>query len=177
MRILIVSVVLFVAACAGPPNSSVNSHGVQLAGLNPRILAPSKPLQCVPYARKQSGIRIFGDAWTWWSKADREFAKGAHPRRGAVMVIRGQKSRRGHLAVVTKVVNSRQIVVEHANWLNRGRIHLDTPVLDVSANNDWSAVRVWYTPGRQLGTSTYRVDGFIYPAAHVAALEGQPDLL
>lgn len=85
------------------------------------------------------------------------------------MVLRGQKSRRGHLAVVTKVVNSRQIVVKHANWLNRGRVHLDTPVLDVSARNDWSAVRLWYTPGRQLGVSTYSVEGFIYPNAHVAS--------
>ena len=170
MRILVLLTLLLCVACAAPQrHGSNNAHNVSMAGLNPRVVTPSKPLQCVPYARKQSGIRIFGDAWTWWDKADSGFAKGSRPRAGAVMVLRGQKSRRGHLAVVTKVVNSRQIVVKHANWLNRGRVHLDTPVLDVSARNDWSAVRLWYTPGRQLGVSTYSVEGFIYPNAHVAS--------
>ncbi len=170
MRILVFLTVLFCAACAGAPRDhSAGPHHGLVAGLNPRIVTPSKPLQCVPYAREQSGIRIFGDAWTWWDKADRGFAKGDRPRTGAVLVIRGQKGRRGHLAVVTKVINDRQIVVKHANWLNRGRIHIDTPVLDVSGGNDWSAVRVWYTPGRQLGVSTYAVEGFIYPNAHVAS--------
>ena len=27
-------------------------------------------LQCVPYARQVSGIRIFGDAHTWWDQAE-----------------------------------------------------------------------------------------------------------
>ena len=33
---------------------------------------------------------------------------------------------------------------------------------DVSKNNDWSVVRVWYTPGQVLGKRSYAVSGFIY---------------
>src|SRR3546814_13417919 len=71
------------------------------------------------------------------------------PRAGAVLVLgKTGRLRRGHLAVVAEVRSSREIIVHQANWLNGGRIHRYTPVRDVSKNNDWSAVRVWYTPGR-----------------------------
>jgi len=65
--------------------------------------------------------------------------------------------------VVKEVVNQRIIIVDQANWLNRGQIHLNTAVLDVSLKNDWSAVRVWYTPGTRFGSRTYTAHGFIYP--------------
>ena len=67
------------------------------------------------------------------------------------------------IAVVTKILNEREILVDHANWLNNERIHLATPVIDVSPDNDWSAVRVWYTPGAQYGAHVYPLSGFIYP--------------
>lgn len=133
-------------------------------GVSPRILRPRRPLQCVPYARKVSGIAIRGDAHTWWRSAENRYRRGKTPAVGAVIVLKGnRKTRRGHLAVVTRVLNRREIVVDHANWLNRERIHLSTPVIDVSRNNDWSAVRVWYTPGKRYGASVYPVRGFIYP--------------
>src|SRR3546814_10020955 len=79
----------------------------------------------------------------------RSYAKGKTPRAGAVLVLgKTGRLRRGHLAVVAEVRSSREIIVHQANWLNGGRIHRYTPVRDVSKNNDWSAVRVWYTPGR-----------------------------
>ena len=130
----------------------------------PVVLKAKRPLQCVPYARGLSGIALRGDAWTWWKKADGRYEKGKSPRPGAVLVL--SKTRRltfGHLAVVAQVVDSRTIVVHQANWLNGGRIHRYTPVRDVSENNDWSAVRVWYTPGRTMGSRTYPAYGFIYP--------------
>ena len=80
--------------------------------------------------------------------------------------------RGGHLAVVTRILNDRELVVEHANWLNRGRIHKDALVADVSRHNDWSAVRVWYTPGRQYGVRTYPVYGFIMPEPPATAETG-----
>lgn len=133
-------------------------------GVSPRILRPRRPLQCVPYARKVSGIAIRGDAHTWWRRAESRYRRGKTPAVGAVVVLKGnRKARRGHLAVVTRVLNPREIVVDHANWLNRERIHLSTPVIDVSRNNDWSTVRVWYTPGKRYGASAYPVHGFIYP--------------
>ena len=50
---------------------------------------------------------------------------------------------RGHVAVVKKLVSAREIRVDHANWLDDGSIYVNDPVMDVSAANDWSAVKVW----------------------------------
>ena len=79
------------------------------------------------------------------------------------MLRRTNRLSAGHLATVTEIISDREIVVRHANWLTRGQIHLDTPVVYVSPDNDWSAVRVWYTPGHSYGASKYAVRGFIYP--------------
>lgn len=127
--------------------------------------APGGYSQCVPYARDYSGIQIHGDAWTWWSKAAGHYDRGKVPKRGAVLTLK--KTRRltaGHLAVVASVVDSRRILVDHANWgdnaSTRGKIHKRQPVIDVSRNNDWSAVRFLNT----LGTfgAVYPAYGFIY---------------
>jgi len=137
---------------------------------NPRIVKGASGLQCVPYARRHSGIYIRGDAWTWWSQAKGKYHRASIPVVGSVLVVdRTGKNRYGHLAVVTRIVNEREIIVDHANGLNRGRIHLDTPVRDVSPRNDWSAVRFWYTPANVLGKTTYPVRGFIYPAKVTAS--------
>lgn len=149
---------------AAPAGPSLLHQAPALPRARPVVVKASRPLQCVPYARELSGIALRGDAWTWWKKADGLYAKGKTPRPGAVLVL--SKTRRltlGHLAVVAEVVDSRNIVVHQANWLNGGRIHRYTPVRDVSEKNDWSAVRVWYTPGNQMGSRAYAVYGFIYP--------------
>ena len=129
-----------------------------------RIVVPPTPLQCVPYARKVSRVSIRGDAWTWWQSAKGRYRRGGAPGVGSVLVLkRTRHLRLGHLAVVKAILGDREIVVDQANWLNRGRIHLNIPVRDVSARNDWSAVRVWYAPGGNYGTRTYPVQGFIHP--------------
>jgi len=120
-----------------------------------------------------SQIALRGNAWTWWTKAEGRYDKGALPRPGAVLVFsKTRRLRLGHLAVVAEVMNSREILVHQANWLNRGKIHRYTPVRDISKNNDWSEVRVWYTPGHVYGSGRYPVYGFIYPK-----VEEAPDLL
>lgn len=137
---------------------------------NPHIVRPARRMQCVPYAREQSGIEIRGDAWTWWQKAAGSYERSTRPAVGAVIVFsRTKRNRYGHLAVVTEIVNDREIIARHANWLNKGQIHIDTPIRDVSRNNDWSAVRVWYTPGNVLGKSDYPVSGFILPPQQQAS--------
>jgi hypothetical protein len=66
-------------------------------------------------------------------------------------------------------LDDRTIVVDHANWGNDGRIYLSAPIRDESAKNDWSKVRVWYTPNNQWGRRLYRAKGFIYPTTAVAS--------
>jgi hypothetical protein len=140
-------------------------HRFSASGVYPRVDNSGPPQQCVPYARSRSGIGIWGDAYTWWDKAAGRFGRSQRPRPGSVMVLVGYRgSESGHVAVVRRVVNGREIVVDHANWLNRGEVSLDSPVVDVSEDNDWSEVRVWYTPGRQLGVRSYPVAGFILPS-------------
>lgn len=136
----------------------------QPARPRPAIVRIAKPLQCVPYARKLSKIALRGNAWTWWQKAKGRYERGSVPQPGAVLVFsKSRRLRLGHLAVVAEVINSREIIVHQANWLNQGQIHRYTPVRDVSENNDWSEVRVWYTPGRVYGSRNYAAYGFIYP--------------
>ena len=131
-------------------------------GASPRVLRNQAPLQCVPYARQTSGVGIWGDAYTWWDKAAGRFGRSSAPEAGSVMVMKSYgNTQRGHVAVVRRVVNDREIVVDHANWLNGGEISLDNPVMDVSDDNDWSEVRVWYAPGGHYGGRVYQVQGFI----------------
>ncbi|WP_299395576.1 CHAP domain-containing protein [Pelagibius sp.] len=130
----------------------------------PAIVSAGRHLECVPYARKLSGIQIRGNAWTWWAKATGRYDRGAAPEPGAVMVwSKTKRLRQGHLAYVVAVLNEREVLVHQSNWLNRGRIHRYTPVRDVSRNNDWSEVQVWYTPGQRYGSGRYPIYGFVYP--------------
>lgn len=150
--------------------------------LQPRILRSSRFLQCVPYARQLSNIQIRGDAWTWWRAAKGRYYRGTQPAVGSVLVLKRKGRSRGHLAFVKRILDDRTIVVDHANWLNQGRIHKDIRVRDTSRANNWSAVRVWYAPGQRYGGSTYRPYGFIYPtrdarwSAKVSA-KSSPDML
>jgi hypothetical protein len=45
-------------------------------------------LQCVPFARAESGVEIRGNAKTWWSQAAGTYDRGNEPRKGAVMAFR-----------------------------------------------------------------------------------------
>ncbi len=135
-----------------------------------RIIATRAPLECVPYARRVTNISIRGDAWTWWRSAEGRYRRDSKPAVGSILVLkRTWRLRYGHIAVVSRILNSREILVDHANWLNRDQIHKNTPVRDVSSNNDWSAVRVWYTPGNVYGKRTYRAHGFIHPERLISA--------
>jgi len=139
----------------------------------PRIVSPEKPLQCVPYARSESGIEIRGNANRWWQLAAGKYQRSRRPEEGSVFVMKGyQTARRGHVAVVKQIVDSRTIVVDHANWGNDGRIYLQAPVRDLSPKNDWSQVQVWFTPGQQWGRRVYKAKGFILPTTAVASATG-----
>jgi surface antigen len=134
----------------------------------PQAQAQEPLLQCVPYARQVSGIQIYGDAYSWWQQAEGKYAKGHRPAPGAVMAFKPHRSMQlGHVAAVSKVLDSRRVLLDHANWSpingRKGQIERNVLAEDVSAANDWSEVRVWYTPIGGLGTTRYPVNGFIYP--------------
>jgi len=123
--------------------------------------------QCVPFARAASGIQIYGDAWTWWEKAAGKYARGYAPREGAVIVFaRSPRLPLGHVAVISRVIDARVVMVTHANWSRidgaRGYVEQDVTLTDVSVGGDWSAVRVGYRGADGLGSSSYAIDGFIY---------------
>jgi hypothetical protein len=139
-----------------------------------RITNSRARLQCVPFARVESGVEIYGNANTWWQQAAGRYETARGPSEGAVLVLEGfNTSARGHVAVVKEVVSSRLVIVDHANWLNAGEITRDVPVMDVSAAGDWSEVRVWHVPGRHWGGRTYQVQGFILNILTEAALQAE----
>ncbi len=127
-----------------------------------RVTNSRARLQCVPFARRESGVEIYGNANTWWRQAQERYETTQEPEEGSVLVLEGYATTsRGHVAVVKEVVSPRLIIVDHANWLNRGEITRDVPIMDVSEAGDWSEVRVWHVPGRHWGGRTYNVQGFI----------------
>ena len=120
-------------------------------------------LQCVPFARAETGIDIRGNAKTWWQKATNLYPKGQRPIVGAVLNFRATRGMpMGHVAVVSRIVSERRILVDHANW-HRNKVSLDMAVVDVSPANDWSRVRVETLPNTP--GSVYPTYGFIYRAA------------
>ena len=131
--------------------------------------------QCVPFARLVSGIQIFGDAYTWWQQAIGKYEEGFQPKAGAVLCFKPtERMRLGHVAVVSEVLTDRIVQITHANWSpidgGRGKVEKDVTLVDVSPEGNWSQVKVWYDPSRDLGGSTYQTYGFIYQDARAKIL-------
>lgn len=128
--------------------------------------ARSGGISCVPFARSDSGITVSGNAWQWWDNAAGVYARGNRPEAGSVLAFRANgRMQLGHVAVVSRVINPRQVEIEHANWSGaggmRGSVARNIPVVDVSEANDWSAVRVGLGQSGGYG-SVYPTYGFIY---------------
>ncbi len=122
-------------------------------------------LQCVAYARQVSEVQISGNARDWWAGAEGRYSRGRAPKPGAVLAFAGTRAMPyGHVAVVSKIVDDRHILINHANWSRPGMIERGVMAVDVSAAGDWSEVRVWYAPTRSLGLRPSPAKGFIYPA-------------
>lgn len=130
-------------------------------------ISQASALQCVPFARQLSGLDIRGNAHTWWAQATGKYARGNTPKIGAVLSFKSTRAMPlGHVAVVSKIVSDREILISHANWSlingRRGQIERNVKVVDVSANGDWTNVKVWYAPIRALGLRANPTNGFIY---------------
>ena len=124
-------------------------------------------LSCVPFARMATGMNISGDARMWWHNAAGSYARGNAPERGSVLAFTASGGMsRGHVAVVSRVVNSRTIHIDHANWggpgIRRGAVMRGVVVIDASDRNDWTAVRVQIGHSNDAFGRTYSTHGFIY---------------
>jgi len=150
--------------------STVGSVAVALLVCLTPVGAFADSWQCVPFARLVSGIQIFGDAHTWWQQAAGRYETGYTPKAGAVLCFKPTgRMRLGHVAVVSQVLTDRIIQITHANWSiidgGRGQIEKNVTVIDVSPEGNWSQVKVWYDPSRDLGATVYPTYGFIYQDA------------
>ena len=148
------------AGCASDPinySDMPREHGMSVVEGQAQ-----QPLQCVPYAREHSDIKIHGDAYTWWDQAAGRYPRGSAPEAGSVMVLHDYAgNNHGHVAVVKTIVSPREIRIDHANWLNDGSIYVNDPVMDVSQDNDWSSVRIYNIKTGGWGSKIYPVQGFI----------------
>ena len=118
-------------------------------------------IQCVAFARSASDVALRGNAVNWWQNAVGRYARGTAPEVGSVLNFRANAHMRlGHVAVVTQIVDSRTIQIDQSHW-NANGISRDVSVIDVSPNNDWSAVRVAIGHADTFG-SIYPTYGFIY---------------
>lgn len=123
-------------------------------------------LQCVTYARQVGEVQLSGNARDWWANAAGTYNRGQRPAEGAVLAFKGSSAMPyGHVAVVSKVIDSRHLLINHANWSAPGMIERGVQVVDVSEAGDWSKVRVWYGRTRSLGLRPSPTFGFIYPGA------------
>ncbi|MCB2087037.1 MAG: CHAP domain-containing protein [Sphingomonadaceae bacterium] len=162
----VTSLIALVSLTAVAPALAETSDGFRGGASTSHAELPAY-LQCVPYAREVSGIQIYGDAHSWWDQAEGRYERGRTPKVGAVMAFQPHRNMRlGHVAAVSKVIDNRTVLLDHANWSpingRRGQIERNVKAIDVSPNNDWSEVRVWYAPVQGLGTTPWPVHGFIY---------------
>ncbi len=149
------------ATCFSTPAGAHLRHhhaGRRYAGVAPHVI------QCVAFVRAASDIALRGNAVNWWQKAEGVYARGTAPEVGSVLNFRAiSRMRLGHVAVVTDMVDSRTIQIDQSHW-NANGISRNVSVIDVSQNNDWSAVRVELGHRGTFG-SIYPTYGFIYPRA------------
>ena len=159
------------------PEQGKSVSGVQSSKASPlksrkvvyatRYSGSSYGISCVPYARAVTGMDIKGNAKDWWGNAAGTFARGNRPEAGSVLSFRETGGMRlGHVAVVTRIVDSRRVEIDHANWrgpgATKGNVFKSIPVVDVSDGNDWSRVRVGLGHTGDFGGTVYPTNGFIF---------------
>jgi surface antigen len=122
-------------------------------------------------------VDLHGDADSWWAQADGRYARVSAPVVGSILVFQAEgRLPYGHVSVVSRVDVARSIAVIQANWVP-GELDQDQPVIDVSRDNDWTLVRVWYPPVGAMGAHAYPAYGFIVPdlpAGHDALARAAP---
>ncbi|CDG40802.1 CHAP domain-containing protein [Asaia sp. HumB] len=119
-------------------------------------------IQCVAYAKAASDVVLSGNARDWWDNSRGVYARGSAPEPGSVLNFRAiRRMPYGHVAVVRAVEDNRTIVIDQSHWAQNG-VAKNVRVIDVSPNNDWSAVRVALNNNSGTYGSIYPTYGFIY---------------
>src|ERR1700730_7800719 len=102
---------LALAACASRGPAQGSRVGDYVGG--------SVPLDCAPFARELSGVRLWGAAADWWWQAGDRYARSDTPAVGSVLVFRRSgRLPSGHVGVVSQVLGRRQILITQANWVH-----------------------------------------------------------
>ncbi len=132
-------------------------------------------LSCVPYARMATGMEVAGNGGDWWNNAAGLYARGQRPEVGSILSFRASGGMRlGHVAVVERLVSTRELTIHHSNWggpgIRPGSVMRNVSVMDVSDANDWTAVRVQVGHGGGAYGRTYPTHGFIYNREEAAGL-------
>ena len=131
--------------------------------------------QCVTYAASHSEIALRGNAHTWWDHAEGVYERSHQPVTGAVMVMKSSGSMpMGHVAIVSRIVGEREVLLTHANWKGDGSVETNVRAIDTSPAGDWSQVRVWYAPTHGMGLKSFPTYGFILPLKAGHALPTPP---
>jgi len=129
------------------------------------LMAPTKSSRaanCALYARAETGVALYGSAGGWWDEADGRYERGHVPAVGSILVFkRTPQIPSGHVAVVARVISTREILVDHANWYH-GTVSRGMSVIDTSSGHDWTSVAVINPPSGTHGRD-YPTYGFVYP--------------
>ncbi len=146
------------------PHAVAQHANKQVVKTAQAVRRPSTPgYNCVQYVRMVSPVQLAGDGWKWWDSAAGSYDRGSAPKADSIMVFgRTGGMQRGHVAVVREVVAAREVIIDHANWIGRGRVATGVRVVDVSARGDWSQVRVWHSGSDVMGNKVYPIRGFVY---------------
>lgn len=130
-------------------------------------------IQCVDYIKEKHPQYkgMTGNAKTWWTQTDK-VTQQQTPSVGSVLVFPGPNVAYGHVAYVTKLVSSKEILVNHANW-NRdtgkadGTIWTNVRVQDVSEKGNWTKVKIEYGNKGAFGSTPFATYGFVVPKSQL----------
>ena len=125
------------AACARPRGGGGASP--------PRLRRPMRAVRA-PGVRHRRSTATPGPGGTRPTAATSAGTRPASARSSPSPSSRGLPL--GHVAVVSRIVEKRVLMLTHANWSRqngeRGHAEQDVTLFDVSPDNDWSEVKVWY---------------------------------
>src|SRR5690349_4453022 len=97
IRSILLALLLLLAACGSRGPASGARAGDFVGG--------SVAVECAPFARALSGVRLSGAAADWWWQAEGRYARSNTPSIGSVLVLRRSgRLPSGHVAVVSQVL-------------------------------------------------------------------------